>query len=1095
MGDSTLRVLLIGKTRIPRRSGAWKHAVAPWALGAWSLKRYVETLDPLARQVDISVRSYAADETNELILHEILDFAPDILGFTNQPWNFSEHLRLSQLVRRLMPQVVVMHGGPMVMYRDRYLERVGADGVSVIVEGEAEHSFAELLRHYVTGAPALEAIEGIGFFDDTGAPHVTPDRANPDVADLPRVMTPEALDALGSYVMYETSRGCPFRCSFCNWGSQKAKLRSRRREVIEQDIAAILARPEVTHLWLTDSGLDISKEHVLFLADVIKRHKQHPVVVTGYFFLLHADLSYLAELRGAFNTLQLGLQTANEQVLSEMGRKALSIERFDRILDAALPHFPDIRVDLIYGLPGIRLPDLKESVRLLLRKGISLINLYRLIAIPGTELAENRDQYGIVADEEFPYNVYASDGCSIEDLSAMQQFKTNMDALRDLFGRGSYQRALAGGLDLVDFADRLHTLIPRMNHLIDYDLEVDRSIDREFLGCLHDAADRYATGSDKRKMLHALLDEAYLSGAHRAAEPSGARPEPALPPPPPPGRRDADGAPSGALRGLTPAMAAALGDFTEPCSIRELLPRWRRFFERSPHLDQLGMHVHVPFCWTICTFCDCSTEALSNAQQLERYLAYLDAEIDYVSPAFRDHRFERLYIGGGTANILSPAELDHLLETIFARHRFRDDAVLCLENDPRDSAREKLEIARRHGINRTSFGVQSNDRGVLRHINRAKQTDEMVARAVADALAVGMREVNIDYVYGLWGETLDTMTAGVTWGLSLSPTTIVVQLLNDSHFASPYKSVEHRNTVAREFVALGARLEAVVAPRSDEYVLHRRPDTYIIVRRDMWRPWDNHYEYYSARDRTQRSTLGYGRHAQSVLFGDVVYQNQDRTGRFDPEAPVYALRERSFATECAIDIVSALEFDGASYEAQLADRYGRATLDGLAPALAALAGAGHIERHDGVLRDVALTPEAVTWLFSVVAPRSAPSAATPRPAPDDPVGVVRVTEPGTSWSIRIEHAQADAPYFKVSSGFGLYYQADPGCEVDGAHAATIMNAVAKYIERLAVRGVSAEDLPRGIAAFIEKRVGRLGIRAKAVTARTGRHRLTVLAPD
>lgn len=1092
--DAPLRVLLLSKTRVPRNSGAWRRASAPWALGAWSLKRYVETLDDLSPRVDISVRSYASDETNELVLQEIVQHRPDIIGFTNQPWNYGDHIRLSRLIRRLFPDIVVVHGGPMVMYRERYLERLGADCVSVIVEGEAEESFAELLAHYADGKPALESIAGIGWFDDEGTSHVTAERANPDVADLPRVMTPEALDSMGSYILYETSRGCPFRCSFCNWGSQKAKLRSRRREVIEADIAAILARPDVTHLWITDSGLDISKDHVLFLADVIKRHKRYPIHISGYFFLLHADLSYVAELRGAFDTLQLGLQTANENVLSELGRKALSIERFDRILDSALPYFPDIRVDLIYGMPGIGPEELKRSVRFLLGKGISLINLYRLIAIPGTEMAENRERYGLVADDEFPYNVYASDGCSTEDLFAMQQFKVNMDTLRDLFGRESYERALDQGIDLVDFADRLHTLVPRMNHLVEYDLEMDRSIDRDLLAALHQAADAYAPDDSARKVLRSLLDEAFASGAHRG-DPSGATSVVTQLREPPPAPAVAHDAPSSALRGLTPALATALGSFTEPRAIDELLPRWATFLTRSPHLDQLGMHVHIPFCWRICTFCDCSTEALSDADQLERYLGYLEEEVDHVSPAFAGHQLERLYIGGGTANILSAPQLERMLGIVFGRHRFRDDAVLCLENDPRDSTLEKLRIARSHGINRASFGVQSIDAGVLKHINRVNQTQAMVEQSVEHALAVGIREVNIDFVYGLWGETMETMAEGVAWGLGLAPTTICIQLLNDSHFASPYRDLEHRTRVAREFGTLGERLDDLVAGHSRDYVLHRRPDTYIIVRRDMWRPWDGHLEYYSARDRTARSTVGYGRHAQSLLFGELIYQNQNRTARFDPKAQVYATRERNYATECVADIVYALEYSREVDEAELKKRYGAATLSGLEPVLSALADAGHIGRKRGAIVDEGISPDAVTWLVGQATPASTRATAAAGPEPEgEQLELVRVTEPDCSWSIRIENALPDVKYFKVSSGYGLYYQADPGSEVDAARAATIMNAVAQYVERLTARGVAPLDIPGHVAAFIEKRAGRVGIRAKTVAPRTRRHRLTVVAP-
>ncbi len=302
------------------------------------------------------------------------------------------------------------------------------------------------------------------------------------------------------------------------------------------------------------------------------------------------------------------------------------------------------------------------------------------------------------------------------------------------------------------------------------------------------------------------------------------------------------------------------------------------------------------------------------------------------------------------------------------------------------------------------------------------------------------------------------MLQGIAWGLGLSPTTVCIQLLNDSHYASPYRDLEHRREVARDFVELGRQLEEHVSKHAADYELFRRPDTYVVVRRDMWRPWDGHLEYYSARDRTARSTLGYGRHAQSTLFGELVYQNQDRTAEFDPSAPIYAARERSYTLECIADIVSALEFSRTIPKAELEARYGAETLAALAPSLDALAQAGHLERRADAIGDLGLSPDAVKWLISEVSQERGTPASDTR-APEEDLEMVRVTEPGCSWSIRIERALPDVKYFQVSSGYGLYYQADPGSEVDGSRAATIMKGVARHVERLAARGVPPRTFP------------------------------------
>ncbi len=1085
-----LRVLLLSKTLTHARSGAWKAATAPWGLGAACLRRFVQTMPELSSHVQIEIRTFPSDAVPELILSEVMALAPDVVGFTCQPWNTEDHLRLSVLIKRLLPGIAVWHGGPMVVRRKEYMARVGRQTVDAVVEGEGENAFADLLAHYVFGAPALERIGGIAWFDDDGTLHATEDRANPDVATLPAVMTEENLAAMGSFVLYETARGCPFRCSFCNWGSQKAKLRTRDRAVIEQDLRAILSRPEVTHLWITDAGLDISTEHVLFIAECIRKYRQHPVHVSGYVFLLHQDLEYVAQLVGAFDTLQLGLQTANENVLSEMGRKALSIERFDRILDAVIPHYPGLRVDLLYGLPGIRLRELQDSVRFLLDKGIWLINLYRLVAIPGTEMADHRDKYGIVADEDFPFSVYVSEGCAVGDLFAMQQFKVNMDTLREMFAGESYRRAKAIGLDLVDFASRVHELVPRFNFRTDYGLEMDRQLDADLVVALRDAAGRWARTAEHRRFMDDLLATTY-----RQASQETGRPEPtrlaareSRQPVPPPAVHETVRAPSAALRGLSPALAAVIGGFQTPLNPERARAAWIEHEAAGPRAEDFGVHIHVPFCKTICTYCDCATEALQDAAQVPPYLDALEREMSYFAGSVT-REVGRFYVGGGTPNILSERDLERLLALANAHHVFRADAVRCLEGHPVHSTRAKLDVAAALGVNRVSFGVQSRDAGVLKRVNRGEQTPAHVEQATRDALEAGIREVNLDFIYSLADESADSVFDAVKWGVSLSPTTVCLQLLNDSHFASPYRDEAHRRQVAGEFRVLEARLAEWVAGHAPAYDCDFRPDTVVISRRDMWRDWRGHLEYYSARDATRRSTLGYGRHAQSRLFGRLTYQNQERASRFDPTAPMYAARKLTPEIECLTEIVAELEHARFVSLASLREGYGAGALGALDPLLERMERAGHLERAEGWLRDRALSAEAVAWLARQVLP--ADELRTPE-AP--PLGSIRITQRDCAWRVRLEPARPEGRYFAVTRGVGVYYQTDAGTRPDPAQSDRIMKAVVKYADELIGRGVAQGDLAHEIALVLDARLSPAGVRAKSEASQPRRHRLTTVSP-
>jgi hypothetical protein len=499
-----LRVLLLARTMVAGSDPAWKTATAPWALGAICLRAYVESIPALAARVRIEVRSYPSDAQDARILEDIRHVDPHVVGFTCQPWNYADNVRISRTIGRLWPARLVVHGGPMVIDRRRYLEKAGAS-VQIAVEGEAEETFADLLRHLVFGELPLAGIPGLAFFGEDGEIFANAPRDPPDLSTLPPVMTEAALAEMGSYILYETARGCPYRCAFCNWGSQRTKLRARSRAVIEHDLAAILAAPGVNQLWLTDSGLDASIDHVTFVADAIRRHRQRKIGVTGYVFLLHQDLSYVPRLLGGLDQIQVGLQTANNDTLSEIGRKALSVKRFDRILDAVLPHYPNLRVDLLYGLPHIGPRELQDSVRFLLDRRIWLFNLFRLVAIPGTEIAENKAKYGLVAEEDYPFTVHASDGCSSEDMFEMEQFKANMAALRYVLVDGGYQEARRVGVDLVDFAASLHRLVPDLNRMVPYASDADYAPGPELVAALLAAATAYAPDDEARQALRELI--------------------------------------------------------------------------------------------------------------------------------------------------------------------------------------------------------------------------------------------------------------------------------------------------------------------------------------------------------------------------------------------------------------------------------------------------------------------------------------------------------------------------------------------------------------------------------------------------------------
>jgi coproporphyrinogen III oxidase-like Fe-S oxidoreductase len=518
-----------------------------------------------------------------------------------------------------------------------------------------------------------------------------------------------------------------------------------------------------------------------------------------------------------------------------------------------------------------------------------------------------------------------------------------------------------------------------------------------------------------------------------------------------------------------------------PADAREV---WRAH-EGVPRREGLNVHVHVPFCEAICTYCDCATDALGARDQIARYLDGLEQETAYFADVFQ-RPADRLYVGGGTPNLLSEPELERLLRSVQGAHRFAPDAIQCAEAHPLHSTRAKLQIAASLGINRVSLGVQSRDPRVLRRVNRAGQTDADVERAVRDAFDVGVREVNLDFIHGLADEPVASTLAGVVWALSLEPTTVCLQLLNDSTYAAPYRDRAHRERIALEFEELAGRIAEHVDALVPSYACTRRPDTVVVHRRDMPRELLSTPEYYSGRDATFMSTIGYGRYAQSTLRGRLFYQNQSRGGRFDPHATLYSGRRRSPELEALIVLVAELEHAGAVDLARLASIDGKPAVAELVPWIDRLVDGGHLARDGDRLLDRALSPEGVVWLAKRITPNEL--------VPSTALGTIAITGRGVGFRIHFEEARPEGHYFAVAQGVGMFYREDAASPpAETIHRIT--TAAARHAAQLLADRCPARDVVARTAAFLGERLAalRLPVEVKVLADQPRPRRLTTVA--
>jgi oxygen-independent coproporphyrinogen-3 oxidase len=192
----------------------------------------------------------------------------------------------------------------------------------------------------------------------------------------------------------------------------------------------------------------------------------------------------------------------------------------------------------------------------------------------------------------------------------------------------------------------------------------------------------------------------------------------------------------------------------------------------------LSIYVHLPFCESLCTFCGCNTvitrDHARSAPYVERVLAELDAYLARV-PALAGRRVSQMHLGGGTPTFASPVELERLVGGVFSRLRRDPDGVFegSVEADPRATTVEHLAVLRDRGFTRLSLGVQDFHPETQRLVNRV-QSPALVASAVARARELGYESINFDLIYGLPGQSPESMAFTAQQVLACDPDRLAV---------------------------------------------------------------------------------------------------------------------------------------------------------------------------------------------------------------------------------------------------------------------------------------------------------------------------------
>ncbi len=272
----------------------------------------------------------------------------------------------------------------------------------------------------------------------------------------------------------------------------------------------------------------------------------------------------------------------------------------------------------------------------------------------------------------------------------------------------------------------------------------------------------------------------------------------------------------------------------------------------------LSIYMHLPFCSTVCFYCACNKVITRNRGKGEQYLSYLFLEIDLQGPLFRDDPgVEQMHWGGGTPTFFTMLQLASLWGHLQRYFHMAPDGEYSIEIDPRSVDSEGIHALRNMGFNRISMGVQDFDPDVQRAVNRI-QNEAQTLEVMAAARGAGFTSINVDLIYGLPRQTLETFSRTLDKVVAAQPDRIAIY--NYAHLPTRFKP--QRRIVDAELPSPDTKLKLIGLSAQ-----RLREAGYVYIGMDHFAKPGDALALAQRDGRLHRNFQGYSTHADCDLIG------------------------------------------------------------------------------------------------------------------------------------------------------------------------------------------------------------------------------------
>ena len=380
------------------------------------IKRYVEEYS--TEQIDI----YETSINNNMseVIREIYDRAPEVVIFSTYIWNKEYVFKVIREVKKILPETKIVLGGPEVSYDSVSIMNKRSE-IDYIISGEGERSVLHFLTKNVD--------EVMGVYYRRGS-EVMYNGAQPPIENLDEIPFPYSIDELknnGTKILYyESSRGCPFACSYC-MSSIERSVRYFSSERTKEDLKKFLDSG-IKLVKFVDRTFNLKKERYM---DIWKYLLSVYSEDTTFHFEISADLfddeviEFLKSVPKDYFQFEIGVQTSNKKTMEAIKRKN-KLEKLEHNV-ARIKNNIHLHLDLIAGLPHEDYDTFKKSFNYVHDMYPEMVQLGFLKILKGTQISTEVEKYGYKYMEFPPYEVLSNKFISYREISMLKDIEEVLD--------------------------------------------------------------------------------------------------------------------------------------------------------------------------------------------------------------------------------------------------------------------------------------------------------------------------------------------------------------------------------------------------------------------------------------------------------------------------------------------------------------------------------------------------------------------------------------------------------------------------------------------------------------------------------------------